>query len=208
MFEEEIKYFYNIYVLGKDTPNKLKLSQMLGKRVSGYGNSERIKEKHNTKYTIRNVPEESEDEIIKDEDVFYVSHNYFFYVYNVDDRETFEKFEEIHQKLKEKFNNKDNDIFVLYGINSNIEHERSVSQEELIKTAFKNESFYFELQEFNMEWIPIQINYIYGVTNKIIYVSGSYDFEHGEFLNEYLKKFTYFGFGIRAFPILEKITII
>ena len=143
MSEEEIKHFYNVYVLGKDTPNKLKLSQIFGKKVARDGNSERIEYKE--KHTIRNVPEGKEDEITKEEKA---NENIFFYVYNVDDRETFEKFEKIHEKLNGKFIFQAS--FVLYGINRNIEHERSVSQEELIQTAFKNESSYFELQEFNI----------------------------------------------------------
>ena len=103
---EEIKLSKFVYIIGKDTPNKLKLSQMFGE-VREDGNSYRIE--GSTIYTVRNVPEGKEDEITKEEKA---NENIFFYVYNVDDRETFEKFEKIHKKLKEKFNDKDKVVFI------------------------------------------------------------------------------------------------
>ena len=186
MSSKEIDCICYIYVIGKDTPNKLKLSQMFGKKDTGDGNSERIENSYYSKrkYIIRNIPEGSEYEITKDEEA---DSNTFFYVYNVDDRETFEKFEKTQQKIKEKFF-KRHDCFVLYGINCNIENKRSVSQEELMKTAIKNKCCCFELHEFKMYEISIQITDSAVFSGETIYISGSKESKYEEFLNKYTEK--------------------
>ena len=144
---------FDVYVLGKDTPNKLKFAQMLGGKETGDGNSEVKKEEDSYVFKIRNIPEEDINKITRSDNP--LQKILIFYVYNVDDRETFEKYEKIHQVLKKVA---EPNWFILYGINSNIERERSVSREELITTALKTESFYFELQEFDKKYIGEQLN--------------------------------------------------
>ena len=169
--------FGNCYIIGKDTPNKLNFVQMIrGKRNGRKFNKD-------TEYTIRSIPEEDVDKITKEEKD---GRNQIYYVYNVDDRVSFEKYEEIHKMLKEKFNT-DNDKFVLCGINVNIENERSVSFEELIATAFKNESFYFELQKFNSKVIGEQL-YNYSFSNEATYISGLERSGYREVFNNHMKK--------------------
>ena len=175
MSEEENTVFCNVYIIGKDTPNKLKFTQML----EGDENTEVIDQER--KYIIRNVPEEEVDKLVKEEKS---RKNYFYYVYNVDDKETFEKSGKIIQKLKWDFKNNDNDMFVLYGFNINIENERIVSHEELITTAFKNETSYFELHEFNMEKIKDQINYLKSFNGIKIYFTGLEESGYKDMLNK------------------------
>ena len=167
-------YIYHVYVIGKNTPNKRRLFYSLaGKELDPENSSDNFANKlefvmyEQLNYTLINVTEDDVDSLKKDETV---NINYFFYVYDVDDRETFEKFESIHQKVKPKFGIVDN--FVLYGINCNIEGERSVSVEDLMATAAKNKINYFELQEFNTQIIHCTIS-LPVVTDSIVYVAGT-----------------------------------
>ena len=170
---KEINHIHNYYIIGKGTQNMYKLVEMLGKN--------KVIE-NDTKSIFKSVADDEVDKITKGEKD---EKNYFYYVYNVDDRETFDKYERIHQKLKEKFN-KDEDKFVLYGINCEIKNERSVSVDELITTALKNESYYFELQEFDEEKIKGQIN-LNNFTNETYYVTGLEKIKYMKFFNESIK---------------------
>ena len=182
---------YNVYVVGKNTPNKIKLFQMLGRRKPDDNVSpENLKEKLEftkedyKKYVVMNVTEEEVDSLKKDKNAY---SNLFYYVYDVDDRETFEKLEKIHQKLKEKFNDEGFDRFVLYGINSNIKNERKVSFEELMTTAARNKIHYFELQEFNMKNFHKNIDFP-GNDNLKVYVTASEQLGYKKIVDEEIKE--------------------
>ena len=196
---DEIMYFYNVYVVGKNTPNKFKLIQMLGeneedeKSFIEHFEGKLETKRDGTKYTIFNVTEEEVDSLKKGKRANF---NHFYYVYDVDDRETFEKFEKIHQKLREEFNNIYDDKFILYGINCNIKNERSVSFEELMTTAVKNKCHYFELQEFNMKKIYKRISFG-RANNQTVYNVGSEKSGYKEVFEEEIVKrineFEYFN---------------
>ena len=180
---------YNIYVVGKNTPNKIKLFQIFArKEPDDKSSSENIEKKlefiyktakyGGKKYIVFNLTEEEADSLQKDKDV---DENYFYYVFDVDDSETFEKLQNIHPHLKEKFDG-DRDRFVLYGINSNIKNERKVSFEELIAAADKNDIPCFELQEFNTEKI-IQHIKIPVANWATFYIAGSEQSGYKEFVD-------------------------
>ena len=174
----------NVYIIGKDTPYKLRFAQMLGGKETGDGNSVVIKSP--VKYTIRNIPEKDVNKIEKEkrenEEAGNRS-NYFFYVYNVDDRETFNKYEKIHQKLKEKFN-ENTDKFFLYGISSSLSDLR-VHYLELMVYAFRNQSFYFVLQKFDIDGIQKQLR-DYTYYNKTFYFAGSEESRYTDLLFAFL----------------------
>ena len=97
----EIDFLDNVFVVGKNTPNKFKLIQMLGKNKEDEKSflehfEGKLETKHgNSKYTVISVTEEEVDSLKKDEKNYF---NYFYYVYDVDDRETFEKIEKNSSK--------------------------------------------------------------------------------------------------------------
>ena len=177
--------FRNVYVIGKNTPNKLKLFQILGGRdMDSKSSNEYFEDKLETtlndkKYTIMNISGDEVDSLKKDEknDI-----NIFYYVYDVDDRETFDSFDKIHQKLKQNYD-ESRDHFVLYGITCNIKNERSVSFEELMTTAVKNKLMYFELHEFNEKMIHKNIDFAVN-NNATVYFVGSEQSGYNEMLKE------------------------
>ena len=176
--------FYNHYVIGKDTPNKLKLAQMLCGEETGDGNSE-VKTDDGKYCVIRNIPEEEVYKITQDERA---SKNYFYYVYDVGDRETFEKARETQHKIESQFSYKAFK-FILYGINNNIESEQNVSLEELMAAALKNSCYFFELQEFNLEKIHKQLtSFKRKFSNNQIYCTGLEGTGYKEIVSNYVKK--------------------
>ena len=197
--KENFKMFFdkNVYVIGKNTPNKLKLIYMLGgKEVDekcSYENfeGELETEVDNCDFTIINVTLEEAKSLKKDK-----KDNNIYYVYDVDDRETFEQLKSIHPALKAEFHGKFNNRFVYYGIACDIKNERSISFEELMTTANENKTDYFELQEFNMERINENIDsfHWFGST---VYIAFSKQSGYKEVLNEEIK------FALKEFEFLK-----
>ena len=71
----KIYSFNNAYVIGKDTPNKLKLFQCFGGELKEDGSREVVD--NITQYTIRNVPDGKEDEITQNKEVLGTSTIYY-----------------------------------------------------------------------------------------------------------------------------------
>ena len=158
-----------VFVIGRDTRNKLKLAQMLGGKEDGDGNSEITLDSE--KYIIKYVFKDEVDNLNREENN---EHDYFFYVYDVDDKETFNMYVHVQTSIKWRFKRDDSKpYFILYGINCNIKHKRSVSHEELMNLATKNKSNYFELQKFNLEGISQQLRKFKPIKLNTIYITGS-----------------------------------
>ena len=175
----------NVYIIGKDTPNKLKLAQMFGgkdKFDEAWDGKEKleVKNKMNETFYIRIIPEDEAETLTKDKNV---PLNRIFYVYDVDDRKTFEKYEKVHQILKEKFTDVMHDRFILFGISCDIKNERTVSTEELFMAASKNQSSFHELQKFCTSWDPF-FSYFDGSINEVIYFIGSEQSRYKDILDE------------------------